>query len=374
MGNEDSASSNESKSGMLNEDFSAGRIKLIERYLIISIFSLIIAVLLIAFGQLLIAGCLVLAAASIWLVIFRKMTQINRKYLDSVISFLKTDSRKDKIITDFSHKIREPLNNLVITGELFTESDLNTKQKELLETFVASTKSMVSTVNELTMQSAENMSYESRKQIRFNILSAVEHVIELYRLKDSVGIQFRIDTPVSGDLECIGDPVSIKQILLDIFSRIEKENPGNLTKVLINLKSVKSNVSESLLTITLRVDAEMLMIDEKSSEGSHAARLLALSRGRYVQESEKANSTLSIYLTIKNIIPETGLKEETSRIKELIKKERIRKELKDLRVLLVEDNMINQKITLLTLRPLVQSIDSVTNGKEALDIDRKSVV
>ncbi|HUX95177.1 MAG TPA: response regulator [Bacteroidales bacterium] len=368
MGSVDAANSNESKSGMLNEDFSAGRIKLIERYLIISIFALIVAVLLIAFGQLLIAGCLILAGASIWLVIFRKMTQINRKYLDSIISFLKTDSKKDKIITDFSHKIREPLNNLVITGELFTESDLNTKQKELLETFVASTKSMVTTVNELTMQSAENMSYESRKQIRFNILSAVEHVIELYRLKDSVGIQFKVDSPVTGDLECIGDPVSIKQIFLDIFNRIEKENPGRSTKVSINLKSVKSNAGESLLTITLEADTSMLLIDEKSTEGSHAARLLYLSRGKYVQEAGKDNAKLSIYLSIKNVIPEAGFKEESSRIKELIRKERIHKEIKDLRVLLVEDNVINQKITLLTLKPLVHSIDSVTNGREALDM------
>ena len=368
MGSEDAAISKESKSDMINEDFSAGRIKVIERYLIISIFLLIAAVLLISFGQLLIAGCLILAGASIWVVIFRKMTQINRKYLDSVISFLKTDTKKDKIITDFSHKIREPLNNLVITGELFTVSDLNTKQKELLETFVASTKSMVNTVNELTMQTAENMSYESRKQIRFNILSAIEHVIELYRLKDTVGIQFLIDTPVTGDLECIGDPVSIKQIFLDIFSRIEKENPGKLRKASININSVKSSAGESLLTITMEVDADMLLIDEKSSEGSHAARLLSLSRGRYLQEPGKNNSKLTIYLTIKNIIAEAGPKEEPSRIKELIKKERIRKEIKDLRVLLVEDNMINQKITLLTLKPLVYSIDSVTNGKEALDM------
>ena len=369
MGIDESTTSNENRSSMLNEDFSAGIIKLIERYLIASIFMLIISVLLIAFGQLLIAGCLILAGASIWVIIFRKMAHINRKYRDSVISFLKTDSRKDRIITDFSHKIREPLNNLVITGELFNDSELKPKQRELLETFIASTKSMVSTVNELTMQSAENMSYESRKQIRFNILSAVEHVIELYRLKDSVGIQFKIDLPVSGDLECIGDPAGIKQIFLYIFSRVEKENPGRSTKVTLSLKSVKVNAAESLLTIMIDVDTSMLLIDENSIEGGHSARLLSLSRGKYVQEAGKENSNLSLYLTIKNVLPEFGNKaEESSRIKELIRKEKIHKEIKDLRILLVEDNAINQKITLLTLKPLVQSIDSVTNGKEALDM------
>jgi CheY-like chemotaxis protein len=41
--------------------------------------------------------------------------------------------------------------------------------------------------------------------------------------------------------------------------------------------------------------------------------------------------------------------------------------MRDLNVLLVEDNMINQKITFLTLKPLVKSIDTANNGKEALD-------
>ncbi len=47
--------------------------------------------------------------------------------------------------------------------------------------------------------------------------------------------------------------------------------------------------------------------------------------------------------------------------------ERIHKELKDINILLVEDNLINQKITLLTLKPLVNSIDTASNGKEAIE-------
>jgi len=368
MGIEDSVKSDDSKSGMENRDFSDGRIKLIERYLIISMSALIFAVLFIAFDQPLIAGCLVVSGASLGLVIFKKVTQLHRKYTDSINSFLKTDSRKDRIITNFSHKIREPLNNLVITGELLNDSDLDSKQKELLETFVASTKSMVSTVNELTMQAAENMSYESRKMIRFNILSAVENVIELFKLKDTVSIQFNITSTAPGDLECIGDPVNIKQIFLDIFSRIENENPGKSTRVSINLKTINSTARESLLTIDMEIGTNMLLINENSLEGSHAARLISLSRGRFVQDEGKDFSRLSIYLPIKKVIAETGVKEPSTRIEELVSKDKPHKELKDLRILLVEDNIINQKITLLTLKPLVHSIDSVTNGKEALDM------
>ncbi|MFW5820830.1 MAG: response regulator, partial [Bacteroidota bacterium] len=46
--------------------------------------------------------------------------------------------------------------------------------------------------------------------------------------------------------------------------------------------------------------------------------------------------------------------------------------LKDANVLLVEDNLINQKIVLLSLKDIVRSIDVAANGKEALDKFGKS--
>jgi CheY-like chemotaxis protein len=42
-------------------------------------------------------------------------------------------------------------------------------------------------------------------------------------------------------------------------------------------------------------------------------------------------------------------------------------ELKDASVLLVEDNLINQKIIQLSLKKIVKTIDVANNGKEALD-------
>ena len=60
---------------------------------------------------------------------------------------------------------------------MLMESGLQKKQKELLETFIASTNNMVTTVNELTMQSAGNLSYEHRKALRFNLLSTIQNTI-----------------------------------------------------------------------------------------------------------------------------------------------------------------------------------------------------
>jgi len=44
------------------------------------------------------------------------------------------------------------------------------------------------------------------------------------------------------------------------------------------------------------------------------------------------------------------------------------KEMKDLNILLVEDNPINQRITQLMLEPLIKRLEIARNGKEALDM------
>ena len=171
------------------EIFNKNR-KNIEKYSLIALFCLIAAVLLISFDQKLLAGCLIIAAASMGIIIFKKSNDINKTFKESLSEFYSLNEKKNDVITDFSHKIREPLNNLVIITDMLMESGLQKKQKELLETFIASTNNMVTTVNELSMQSAGNLSYERRKAIRFNLLSTIQNTFELYSLKDNENIDF----------------------------------------------------------------------------------------------------------------------------------------------------------------------------------------
>jgi len=58
---------------------------------------------------------------------------------------------------------------------MLMESGLQKKTKGTARNFqFASTNNMVTTVNELTMQSAGNLSYEHRKAIRFNLFSTIQ--------------------------------------------------------------------------------------------------------------------------------------------------------------------------------------------------------
>jgi CheY-like chemotaxis protein/uncharacterized membrane protein len=339
----------------------------IEKYFIFALFALIAAIIFLSFGQKLIAGILIIAGAAIGLFVNRKVSSLNRRIKESLTTCSSLNERKDDVIIDFSHKIREPLNNLVIIVDMLLESGLQKKQKELLETFIASTNNMVTIVNELTMKSASNLSYQQRKAIKFNLLSTIQNTIELYNLKDKASIDFILNKKEFSDLECFGDPIILKQIFLDIFNTIENPVTDRPTKVTINLKKEKENSTESFIGLRIQTDKSIVIIDETGKEQSLAARLIASSRGTFRQEVGNNSTVLNILLPFVSPAPEPKQKIASHKMEELIQKEKTHKEMKDLKILLVEDNLINQKITLLTLKPLVNTIDTAANGKEALD-------
>jgi len=349
------------------EEFFEKKRNVVETYQIIGLITLIASIILISLNQNLIAGCLIVAGASLGIVTFRKSSAENRKLRELLQNFSSLNGKKDDVIKDFSHKIREPLNNLVIVVDMLSESGLQKKQSELLETLIASTNNMVTILNDLTMQSAGNLRYEQRNSIRFNLISTIQNTIELFSLKEKSSIEFIFKKDDSAEFECLGDPIIIKQIFLDLFSSVELIFNAKPAKVTINLKKNRSSESNSIIELKIQTNNNIPIFSQANQEQSQAEKLIVSVGGSFNQESGTESTILNILLPFKNPVDEPREHIGSSMIAELISKEKTTKQLKDLKVLLVEDNLINQKITLLTLKPLVYSIDTASNGKEALD-------
>jgi CheY-like chemotaxis protein len=335
----------------------------IELFSLATLISLIIALIMITFDLRLPAGCLVIIACTTGILSIKKALRLIKKTGDSLNEASSSSEKKDDVITDFSHRIREPLNNLVIIGDLLIDSGLQKKQKELIETLIASTNNMVNTVNELTMQSAGSIGYEERKKIRFNLVSTIENTIDLFNLKETSNIDFILNRKVLNQFEVIGDPIILKQILLDVFNNIETRSSGKKVKVNIGLQKLNESGNESLINFRIQTDRSMVLIDDKGL----ASRLIASGKGYYDQKQGDDLTIIDFVLPFINISPEIKKRIESPELEELRLKEKVKKELKNVNILLVEDNVINQKITLLTLKSIVNNIDTAVNGKEALD-------
>jgi CheY-like chemotaxis protein len=349
------------------QDQNEQNLRKFELYSYFAVLSLLVVVVLISLNLRFPAGLLTIISAAAILMLIRKAAKIFRQTSSSLSNVETLNVNKDDVITEFSHKIREPLNNLVIITDMLMESGLQKKQKELLETFVASTSNMVNTVNELTMHSAMNLSFETRKLIKFRPAATIQNTIELYSLKEKANIDFIVNKKDASEFDCLGDPIILKQIFLAIFNTVENYETGSKKKITINLSKDKETDNEVVAGIRIQTDRQIRLIDEENPSNDFLIRLITAGRGSYAQERGTNYTVLNLSLPYRNIVSEPRKQIASPKIEELIQKEKVVKELKDINVLLVEDNLINQKITLLTLQPLVRNIDTASNGKEALD-------
>jgi CheY-like chemotaxis protein len=338
----------------------------VEQYSYISVICLVVAVLLLAFNLRLLSGCLVIAGASLFIMTIRKSLSLIVNVKDSLNDVSSSSERKEDVITDFSHRIREPLNNLVLVSDLLTKSELQGRQKELVETFIASTNNIVTTVNDLTMESAVSFSPEPKKQIRYNIFSSIQNTIDLFKLREKANLDFILNKRELNEFNCVGDPITLKQILLDLFNSIETQVPENPVKVTINLKKEREAENQKFVQIRIQTDTRIFLINDNQIDGYLASRLIERNHGHFLQEHGDNYTVLSIVMPFTSLPPEADT-HETLIDAGVAGREKAGKELKDINLLLVEDNLINQKITLLTLKPVVKTIETASNGMEALE-------
>jgi CheY-like chemotaxis protein len=274
-----------------------------------------------------------------------------------------------EFISGFSHRIREPLNNLVIVGELLSNTALGEKQKDLVETLIASTTNMVSTVNELTMQGAETIAFGKRKAIRFNLLPAIQNTIEIFNLKGIAPVNFSVESAVAPGPELTGDPIIIKQIIIDMLNNLS--DASGQGEPSLKIKIEEPEIYNNLLNVTIRFSSASELLKEYSGDyhGPLSLRLIEENSGRYKYETLAEGYQLTVTIPFSPAGPtETKQTVISTKIAELAREKPRKREIRELNLLLVEDNVINQKITYLTLKPLVKSIDTASNGKEALDM------
>jgi len=300
---------------------------------------------------------------------FILVTKTVRKAENRIEEMTRERMRQGDFISGFSHRIREPLNNLVIVGELLSATTLNEKQKDLVETLIASTTNMVSTVNELTMQGAETIAFGKRKAIRFNLLSAIQNTVEIFNLKGIAQVDFSVESAAAPGPEITGDPIIIKQIVIDILNNIT--GSGEQVKPSLKIAIDEPSRSENGINVTIRFSSgsKLLKDFDEDLHDPLSLRLIRENSGKYGYEIIPEGYQLTVSLPFSRAVAEKIHDTVISpKIAELSREKPKKREIRELNMLLVEDNVINQKITYLTLKPLVKSIDTASNGKEALDM------
>ncbi|MFP4447391.1 MAG: response regulator [Bacteroidales bacterium] len=285
---------------------------------------------------------------------------------------------KEEFISKVSHQIRTPLNNIVVVSNMIDPSELKEQHKDYFDTILASANNIVDVVT--SFSEISNVDVQKRKQyeITFDLNNTLQNTVNLFSAK----INSQENYPVTIDSEItqplLGDPVKIKQIFLNLIEQILKHASTN-KEINIYLKEAeraKGTIRVTFELITQGLASITKSIKSKSSQSRNEQIIhkLELNIAKKMINSLGGDLGISLDGDKATFNFELDFKEaEKKKPLQGVQTEETQKapssgvKLKDANVLLVEDNLINQKIVLLSLKKSVKNVDVANNGKEALD-------
>jgi CheY-like chemotaxis protein len=309
--------------------------------------------------------------------------------MDRAIIEAKNETRqKDDFLSKLSHQIRTPLNNLTVVSNLVNKSKLDAEHRDLFDTILASTINLINVVNNIVKVSEVKIEKELSSLVNFDLYSSIDNTLKLFRdqHKDRLEVNLRLSRNIK--TQYIGDPIRIKQIFLNIIENIIKANPAGKLLVEIDVELASDSDHESQLFFHIkcpqlqlesddygnfyaRPDSELVkdgfyQPDDYFIDFTIAKKIIEYYGGELKIDAAMGFTVLHFGFSLKKGTSGTPKSEFDKDTAQLIQAKN-KVELKNANILLVEDNAINQKIIILSLKNHVKNIDIANNGKDALD-------
>ncbi len=300
-----------------------------------------------------------------------------KMYKEQIEKALQEAQEKNDFISRLSHQLRTSLNNILLVNNLVNAANLDSSQKDLIDTLQASTNNLVDAVNKMIDVSRPEMIQLKESNISFELGSTLENIVKLFRNNEKTIIEHHVsDTLVN---YIVGDPIKLKQIFLNLLQCIVQQAGDFPLRLMIAASPRNESRNDifihfSISSCFLNPEGEnaAVVADEEclappqgftALDLNNTARLVEFSGGNLTVEKRDHKTLFTFTLKYQ--------KDLSRRIDQPVEKLSIlepqKVDLKNSNVLLVEDNLINQKIVLLSLKNIVRNVDVALNGKEALD-------
>ncbi len=290
---------------------------------------------------------------------------------------------KEEFLANMSHEIRTPMNGVIGMAYLLSQTRLSDEQKEYARGIRDSAGMLLTIINDILDISKINASKMVFEETPFNVRDIIRNLSLAMDVKArEKNIKYYTNIEKSIPQKIVGDPVRLSQVLWNLTGNAVKftdhgevnlnvylrgEEGGNITLEFVVKDTGIGIISSKLISIF--EPFTQASIDTSRKYGGTglglgiAKKLVEMQNGTIFAESKPGmGSTFSVRLTFKKYDEDFSTNLESGNGAAKLKN------LNGVKILVAEDNKINQRVVTKTLERWGATVSLAENGKIAVEM------